>query len=329
MIRSISPHAPSQVTGGSSRRKRLILAVKLLVTVIAFAALLRLIDGEAFLTRLRQIDLGLVALVVCAAMIQVLLVAARWRLVIVRLGGGPAPGALRTGLITYAGQFFGQVLPFFVGDGLRTWLLTLEGIRLRFALRSVLADRAIAVLVLLLLAVPPLLLAPTLRTDPTVFHLLAIMTATLLGGAAFALVFSPLLTRLMRNWPVIEVVAEVMADIRSLLASPVGILVIGLALVIHGISIAAVFLLGRSIGLPLSLPDCFALVPPMLLVAMVPVAIGGWGVREAVVVTLLGTVGVAPEAALLLSLSFGAVLTIAALPGLAAWLVLARRGNGT
>lgn len=328
MFRSIIPHTATDVTGASARRKRMLLLVKLLVTATAFAALLRLIDRDAFLTRLRQIDFGLVALVVVAAVIQVLLVAARWRLVIVRLGGGPAPGLRHITLITYAGQFFGQVLPFFVGDGLRTWLLTIEGIRLRLALRGVLTDRAIAVLVLVLLAVPPLLFAPTLRTDQTVFQLLSIMTAIMLGGAALVLVFSPLLTRFMHTWPLINVLAEVIADIRALLLLPTGLLVVGMAFAIHGISIAGVFLLGRSIGLPLALLDCLALVPPMLLVAMLPVAIGGWGVREAVVVVLLGTVGVAPDAALLLSLSFGAVLTVAALPGFAAWLILARRING-
>jgi glycosyltransferase 2 family protein len=66
----------------------------------------------------------------------------------------------------------------------------------------------------------------------------------------------------------------------------------------------------------------------MLLVGMTPIAIGGWGVREAVVVVLLRSVQIAAEPALLLSLSYGAVLTISALPGIAAWLGLAgaRRG---
>ena len=328
MNRPIIPHAASEVAGASSWRKRLLLGIKIFVTVVAFAALWRLIDQDAFISRLRQINLSLVALVIGTAAMQVLLVAVRWRLVIVQIGGGPVPAPGRTALITYAGQFFGQVMPFFVGDGLRTWLLATDGIRLRQALRCVLADRAIAVIVLLLLIIPPLLFAPTLRTDPNVFRLLSVMTVVMLGGTAIALFFSPLLTRLLRALPMIDIVAEVVADVRLLFKSAAGYVVVGLSFLIHGISIIIVFVLGRSVGLPLSILDCFALVPPMLLVAMLPVAIGGWGVREAIVVALLGSVGVAPDAALLLSLSFGTVLTIAALPGLAAWLVLARQNQG-
>ena len=56
-------------------------------------------------------------------------------------------------------------------------------------------------------------------------------------------------------------------------------------------------------------------------VALVPISIGGWGLREVAVISLLGHHGVAPEKALLFSVCFGLTLAIGSLPGAFAWLL--------
>jgi hypothetical protein len=58
----------------------------------------------------------------------------------------------------------------------------------------------------------------------------------------------------------------------------------------------------------------------MVGVAVVPISISGWGLRELAVVSLLGHHGIAPERALLFSVCFGLTLAIASLPGAVAWL---------
>jgi len=52
-----------------------------------------------------------------------------------------------------------------------------------------------------------------------------------------------------------------------------------------------------------------------------PISIGGWGLRELAVVSLLGAHGVPAERALLFSVCFGLVLLIGSLPGALAWLL--------
>ena len=59
----------------------------------------------------------------------------------------------------------------------------------------------------------------------------------------------------------------------------------------------------------------------MIGVAIVPISIGGWGLRELAVISLLGTYGVAPERALLFSVCFGLALAIGALPGALLWIL--------
>jgi hypothetical protein len=59
----------------------------------------------------------------------------------------------------------------------------------------------------------------------------------------------------------------------------------------------------------------------MISVALVPISIGGWGLREVAVIALLGNHGVPPERALLFSVCFGLTLAVGSLPGALAWLL--------
>jgi hypothetical protein len=59
----------------------------------------------------------------------------------------------------------------------------------------------------------------------------------------------------------------------------------------------------------------------MVGVALVPISISGWGLRELAVVSLLGHHGIAPDKALLFSVCFGLTLAIGSLPGAVAWLL--------
>jgi glycosyltransferase 2 family protein len=66
--------------------------------------------------------------------------------------------------------------------------------------------------------------------------------------------------------------------------------------------------------------DCAVLFTVMVGVALAPISVGGWGLRELAVVSLLGAHGLAPERALIFSVCFGLVAVIGVLPGLVVWL---------
>jgi 8-oxo-dGTP pyrophosphatase MutT (NUDIX family) len=102
--------------------------------------------------------------------------------------------------------------------------------------------------------------------------------------------------------------------------------------VVAGISVftqlafgGVVFFIARSLHVPIGLLTVIALFPPALLLSMVPVSLGGWGVREAALVWLLGTAHVPQDAALAISVLFGLVTMAAGLPGGVLWL-FERRG---
>ena len=118
-----------------------------------------------------------------------------------------------------------------------------------------------------------------------------------------------------------------------LLGDRAGISVLSIALGVHLMSISAIWLLAQASGLALPLVDAAVLFTVMVAIALIPVSIGGWGVRELAVTSLLGSHGVPFEQALFFSLSFGAIVLVAALPGAVIWAVysppiLAGRGIG-
>jgi hypothetical protein len=104
-----------------------------------------------------------------------------------------------------------------------------------------------------------------------------------------------------------------------LVQSDAGFAIVGIALGVHGLAILAIWLLGLAAGLPLTPASAAILFTVMLGVALIPVSISGWGVRELAVTALLGQHGIPLEQSLLFSLSFGLAILIAALPGALVW----------
>ena len=83
--------------------------------------------------------------------------------------------------------------------------------------------------------------------------------------------------------------------------------------------IFAVILLGMGVNPPLAV-SCALLVPAVMEVAMLPISIAGWGVREGAAVVAFGTLGLPSHLALGASFAFGLVVAAISLVGGALWL---------
>jgi glycosyltransferase 2 family protein len=81
-----------------------------------------------------------------------------------------------------------------------------------------------------------------------------------------------------------------------------------------------IFLLVRSLGVPVGLLDTMVLAPLVILVLVLPISIGGWGLREGAMVGLLGIIGIAPAISLSVSILTGLLSTAVSLPGALVWL---------
>jgi hypothetical protein len=75
-------------------------------------------------------------------------------------------------------------------------------------------------------------------------------------------------------------------------------IVLLLAIATQLLDVLVLWMLGQSLGLPTTLQQWFIIALTVLLVSMLPISIGGWGVHEGAMVVALHGFGVVPEDAL-------------------------------
>jgi 8-oxo-dGTP pyrophosphatase MutT (NUDIX family) len=119
----------------------------------------------------------------------------------------------------------------------------------------------------------------------------------------------------------LELVREFAAVLRLVLgdrsAAPA---VIGISILNQLVLGWIVYYIAGRLHVDIGLMTIMALFSPALLLSMMPISLGGWGVREAALVWLLGTANVPQDASLAISLLFGIVTTAASLVGGVLWL---------
>jgi hypothetical protein len=95
---------------------------------------------------------------------------------------------------------------------------------------------------------------------------------------------------------------------RAAVESPRAFLILMLAFLGHVFSALIVYALARVAGGAFHLTDCLLLTPPIMLVAALPISVGGWGVREQAFITGFNLVGVPAVQAVLVSVLFGIIV---------------------
>ena len=264
------------------------------------------------------IDGRIAALVVTIAALQVLLVTWRWRLVC---------GALdcrvpyrRLFEIQSLSGLAGSVLPTGIGGAaLRLAMIYREGVSLATAASSILIDRIVATVVLVLMVVltQPFLIAqvgPLVERGPPLW-LLAVL---LLAGLAASFVLLPWLA--IRLGQALSVIGTMLEQFRGFAgkAAPLGA-TLAVAALAQVVLFLVAFLIGSGLGIELTLLHYLLLMPSISLLASLPISFGGWGVREGSLVAGLSLFQVPPEKALLLGVSIGIVTLVGLLPGALLW----------
>lgn len=253
-------------------------------------------------------------LVLC---LQALLAAIRWRWIVRWLTGANVKTSDAFGWNGVA-VLIGQVLPSTVGgDAFRIGALAaVVGVNASF--RTVLIDRAIGMVALALIVVPTgLILA--IEADFAFVSLVPLAVAS--AGVSFAVLLM-LFSRLSLGHFLARPLRVVGKDLFAVLQERRFIRTTAIALSIHFLSIM-VFLLMAG-GLHLGAEQCWLIViivPPALLISAFPISLGGWGIREGVIVMGFVLLGKDPGIPLLLSILFGALTVGAALVGTLVWVI--------
>jgi len=217
------------------------------------------------------------------------------------------------------GQFFGQILPVVAGDGVRVWFLVHFGNDWRNATISVVIDRCVGIGLLLAYTVAILLLPSSLGVFGADRGKIVFVLVVMIAVGILCLLLGPRIGRALTGWRQGRWIEKFFDSARMAVLGPRGATILGVGCLIHALTIAAVWSLGRAQGLALSPADAAVLFAVMVGVALVPFTVGGWGLRELAMVSLFGNYGLTPERALVFSMYFGLASILASLPGAVAW----------
>jgi glycosyltransferase 2 family protein len=312
----------------ASRRRALrfgLIAGKVAITFAILYVVLHSVDLASLTERIARVDRKLFAVAIAVVLVQVGLVSLRWFLVMWRLQAARRVALGDAVAITMTGLFVNQFMPFAAGDALRAALAAGAGASARVAVTSVLIDRGLGVLFLLLIAAPPLFLSGFMEQAPAASRiLLAIIVVPLLALVVILLLRDRLLG-LLAAYRLTRPAAAALADtITILLNRRTLAATAALSLLIHASTVGLMTILSHAVGVPMPAVTVWAVVPPMLLVTMLPFTISGWGAREGVAVAFLLGAGIPADGAFLLSVSFGTAMLVAALPGALTWFRVVR-----
>jgi len=301
-------------------RKILLIALKLLVSITIIWFLLNKIDLNRTVQLLLNAHKGYSVAALGVLLLQIVVANFRWKYVLFHLN--IIASFIEILRILWIGIFFNQVLPSSIGgDALRSYYLYKKGYTVAHSMQSVLIDRMIGLIALVILVIATLSLAIDLVNEPVArwgIFMIAISSTI----AIILLLTMDRYTQNLLHWKVIRGLSAVACKGRKLVfsASP-GIKIIAISLLIHILTIIHIIILSVGIGLDLNWLGILIIMPIASLIMIVPVSIAGWGVREGVMVIGLGYLGVAPESALALSVLYGILLFIGSLPGLVIWLM--------
>jgi uncharacterized membrane protein YbhN (UPF0104 family) len=297
---------------------------KLLFTFGILWLVVRNLDFADLRARLADSNPLMLVLALLLTMIQTLILALRWVMVMDAVG---APIPVWAGLrILLVSLWFNQVLPSSFGaDAVRIWLLRRRRVAWRPAFHGVLGDRITALLglVIMIVVMFPFLVA---RVD----NLAAIATIGSLAvlGLAGTTVLATLdkwPARFIALWP-ISAFARLGGMIQFLLLRyRHRAALLGVAIVIHLLTVTNSLVIANMVHAKLSIIDALIFIPPIILLSSMPISISGWGVREGAMVAGLSLVGVAPSAALAISVLLGLTTMVVGLCGGALWLMSSDR----
>jgi glycosyltransferase 2 family protein len=255
--------------------------------------------------------------------LQTVVAACRWHLILRTLGEAPR---LRISIIIFwSGIFLNSFLPAgLASDGIRILGSRSAGAGLKSAVNSVLLDRLIGVFGMILVAGAAAPAFARLSGDSSLLYAIPIIAACMVLGTA-SLTFLDRLLATRQQSRIARLGIQLARDIGTFFRSPAAATwALGAAAFSSVAQSLAVYVIARSLSLDIAFVDCLIIVPPVTLLAGLPLSIGGWGIREGTMVTLFGMIGISPAAALSLSLIFGAVTLLASLPGALAWLFVRR-----
>jgi glycosyltransferase 2 family protein len=266
-------------------------------------------------------DLRWIGAAIALVLVDRALMAYRWLVLLCVLTPGTRPAFAAILRVFFVSTFVGTFLPSVGGDVYRAYSLARLQVSGVESAATVLMDRILGVLSILIVGVAALALGRRLSLD--VWGIAALVLAALFCAAAALLVFSTRADAIAQSialrlpWPTVRRLSSGLLDAMrrysthhaamvNVLASSIGV---------QAVRVVQAYCLGRSLGIDTPLAIYFVLIPPILLIMLLPITVNGLGTSQAAFPLLFGQAGVGAAPAVALSILFVALGVVGNLPG--------------
>ena len=294
-----------------SRRISLLLRLAVSLGLIAF--MLSRLDLENMLGFLKRADPFLVLLTLAAVFLDRAFMVVRWMKLVEALDVHASRWHLVK--IFFLSTFFGSFLPSGVGgEAVRAVSFSRLTDRGLESIASIVMDRLLGLLSMLIAGILSLSVFYSVYPHPSLLAVTLVLFVGLVGGLALALARTTherILSRGGRNW--LTKAADAMARYRNRLGTLAFVLV--LSLLVQLLRVLQAYLLSEAMGLGTPAIYFLCFIPPILIVTMLPISVGGWGTTNAAYVALFSQVGMDPDGAFVLSVLILGLGVVGNLPG--------------
>jgi len=301
-------------------KKTILTLSKVILSISILFFIYLSIDIKSTFEILQRINFKFYFLALVILFFQTLIASFRWRNIL-RIFGFKY-GFLKMLHYLWVGIFCNQILPSSIGgDAVRGYYLYKNGNNLKDTTLSILIDRLsgiIGLVVLFFLTIP--FLFNKLESFIAQLGVLLVSISVFIIISAF---FS--FDMLPKKWASLSIFRGLYSlsskSRKVLLSKYPGLRLFLMSVMVHFLSIVAVIILSESLKLNINWLSLFLVVPLTAMFMILPISIAGWGVREGVMVIGLGYLGVVPEKALALSILYGLLMLLFALPGGIFWFI--------
>jgi hypothetical protein len=293
-------------------RRRGPLLLRILVSAALLGVVLAYADLDEVASAVRGGEWGWFALALGVMGAATLVGALRWWLLLRTAEIGVSG---RRAVQTFAASLFlNVVLPTSVGgDAARAWLVGRESGRLIRAATATIADKATSVGCLFLVAWAVLVFDRD-QVPSSVLAVLFWVTLGLVAACGIAVAVAAGVRPVVRRLPerLAGTIREVWLTIRVWIRSAKLIgRVVGLGVVYQVLALFSLVLVAWTVGVDLSFPLAAVAAPIVIVATLMPISVGGLGVREGAFVLLLGEAGISGAEATVVSLLSVAVIAVA------------------
>ncbi|MBA3639327.1 MAG: flippase-like domain-containing protein [Acidobacteriota bacterium] len=301
--------------GGLSRLLRILVAVVLTAYVIWRA------DPALVMRQAAGLDWRWATAAIVLVLVDRGLMAFRWMVLLCALTPGSRPPFAEILRIFFVSTFVGSFLPSVAGDVYRAYSLSrlkVDGVQ---SAASVVMDRALGILSMVVVAIVALAFAREMMMVPGVGATVGVSAlGCAVGAAALYSTRAAAAAHRLTSWlpgkklrylsaSLIDAVRRYTHHHRELTT----VLVSSIA--VQGLRVLQAFCLGMALGISAPLWVYFVFIPLIIIVMQVPITISGLGVSQWMFELLFTRVGVTSEAAVALSILFVALAFIGNLPG--------------